>query len=105
MPSKQPTRRSANSPVAEIDIRLGQVFDVYSESWRLSAPFPTRVLAKRERRDATQSRLYSTLAADVFLAVDEGLRVSRPRDLIDHLVEKGIKPASIYCDRFPPGTL
>ena len=91
--------------MTEIDIGLAQVFEVYPESWRLSAPFPTRVLAEGERQDSTPSRLYRTLAADDVLPEDEGLRASRPRELIDHLLEKGIKPAAIYCDRFLLGTL
>ena len=37
--------------------------------------------------------------------VDERLHVSRPWQLIDHLLKKGIKPAAIYCDRLHLGTL
>ena len=39
------------------------------------------------------------------LLVDEDLRVSRPATLLDHLVEIGIVPEVIYCDRFALGTL
>ena len=49
--------------------------------------------------------LYRKLHDDGVLLVDEGLRVSRPATLIDHLVGIGIKPETIYCDRFALGTL
>ena len=49
--------------------------------------------------------LYRRLHDDGVLLVDEGLRVSRPATLIDHLVSVGITPEVIYCDRFALGTL
>ena len=49
--------------------------------------------------------LYRKLAADGVLIVDEDLRVSRPGTLIDHLLELGVRPEVIYCDRFMLGTL
>ena len=49
--------------------------------------------------------LYRRLHDDGVLLVDEGLRVSRPATLIDHLVGVGITPEVIYCDRFALGTL
>lgn len=62
-------------------------------------------LAERERQDAVARGLYRKLQSDGVLLVDEGLRVSRPSTLIDHLVEIGIIPEVIYCDRFALGTL
>ena len=62
-------------------------------------------LAERERQDAMPRGLYRRLHGDGVLMVDEGLRVSRPSTLIDHLVGVGIKPDAIYCDRFAIGTL
>ena len=62
-------------------------------------------LAERERQDAMPRGLYRKLHDDGVLLVDEGLRVSRPATLIDHLVGIGIKPETIYCDRFALGTL
>ena len=62
-------------------------------------------LAERERADAMPRGLYRKLAADGVLIVDEDLRVSRPATLIDHLLELGVRPEVIYCDRFMLGTL
>ena len=62
-------------------------------------------LVERERQDAMPRGLYRRLADDGVLIVDEGLRVSRPTTLIDHLLEVGVVPAVIYCDRFMLGTL
>ena len=49
--------------------------------------------------------LYRRLADDGVLLVDEGLRVSRPVVLVDHLVGRGIVPQVLFCDRFMLGTL
>ena len=62
-------------------------------------------LAERERQDAMPRGLYRKLHDDGVLLVDEGLRVSRPATLINHLVQIGIIPNTIYCDRFALGTL
>ena len=62
-------------------------------------------LAERERQDAMPRGLYRKLHDDGVLIVDEGLRVSRPATLINHLVQIGIIPNTIYCDRFALGTL
>ena len=62
-------------------------------------------LAERERQGAMPRGLYRKLHDDGVLLVDEGFRVSRPATLIDHLVEIGIVPEVIYCDRFALGTL
>ena len=62
-------------------------------------------LAERARQDAMPRGLYRRLHDDGVLLVDEELRVSRPSALIDHLVGVGIKPETIYCDRFALGTL
>ena len=62
-------------------------------------------LADRERQDAMPRGLYRRLAADGVLVVDEGLRVSRPATLIDHLFDVDVRPEVIYCDRFMLGTL
>ena len=62
-------------------------------------------LDERERMDAIPRGLYRRLHADGVLLVDEGLRVSRPSVLIEHLFGLGIHPAAIYCDRFHLGQL
>ena len=61
-------------------------------------------LARREKVDNVQSGLYQHLVDQGVLVIDEGLRVSRPATLIDHLVGIGIVPQAIYCDRFALGT-
>ena len=62
-------------------------------------------LAERERRDAMPRGLSRMLHGDGVLLADEGLRVSRPATLIDHLVDLRINPEVVYCDRFALGTL
>ena len=62
-------------------------------------------LSERERQDAMPIRLYRRRAADGALIVDEGLRVSRPETLIEHLLSVGVRPETMYCDRFLLGTL
>ncbi|MDE0387829.1 MAG: hypothetical protein OXI75_03925 [Rhodospirillales bacterium] len=62
-------------------------------------------LAERERQDGAPRGLYRRLEADGVLIVDDGVRVSRPSTLIDHLLHEGINPKTIYCDRFALGTL
>lgn len=74
-----------------------------SECYALCPGIPD--LAERERQDAMPRGLYRRLHDDRVLLVDEDLRVSRPAVLIDHLVEIGIKPEAIYCDRFMLGAL
>ena len=74
-----------------------------SECYALCPGIPD--LAARERMDAMPRGLYQKLRKDGVLLVDEGVRVSRPAVLIDHLLSVGINPAVIYCDRFIIGTL
>ena len=74
-----------------------------SECYALAPGIPD--LAERERQDAMPRGLYRRLADDGVLLVDDGLRVSRPVVLIDHLVGRGIVPQVVYCDRFMLGTL
>ena len=62
-------------------------------------------LAERERQDAMPRGLYRKLYDDGVLLVDDGLRVSRPTTLINHLVDIGIDPEVIFCDRFALGAL
>ena len=62
-------------------------------------------LAERERQDAQPRGLYRKLQEDGVLIVDDGMRVSRPSTLINHLVDVGIDPKVIYCDRFVLGSL
>ena len=62
-------------------------------------------LDERQRMDAIPRGLYRRLHGDGVLLVDEGLRVSRPSVLIEHVFGIGITPAAIYCDRFNLGTL
>ncbi len=50
-------------------------------------------------------RLYRRRAADGALIVDEGLGVSRLETLIEHLLSVGVRPETMYCDRFLLGTL
>ena len=74
-----------------------------SECYALCPGIPD--LVERERQDAMPRGLYRKLHDDGVLLVDEGLRVSRPATLIDHLVGLGIRPETIYCDRFALGAL
>ena len=74
-----------------------------SETYAVCPGIPD--LAERERADAMPRGLYRRLAADGVLVVDEELRVSRPSTLIDHLLEVGIRPEVVYCDRFMLGSL
>ena len=74
-----------------------------SECYALAPGIPD--LAERERQDAMPRGLYRRLADDGVLLVDEGLRVSRPVVLVDHLVGRGIVPQVLFCDRFMLGTL
>ena len=61
-------------------------------------------LARREKVDAVAAGLYIHLFDQGVLLVDEGLRVSRPATLVDHLLGIGIVPDTVYCDRFAIGT-
>ena len=74
-----------------------------SECYALCPGIPD--LATRERQDGQPKGLYSRLAADGVLIIDGGRRVSRPTVLIDHLLEQGVRPSAIYCDRFLLGAL
>ena len=74
-----------------------------SECYALCPGIPS--LTERERADGMPKGLYSRLRADGALIVDEGLRVSRPKTLIDYLVRRGITPAVVYSDRFILGAL
>ena len=74
-----------------------------SECYALCPGIPD--LAERERMDAMPRGIYRKLHQDGVLIVDEGLRVSRPSVLIDHLLGVGIVPAVVYCDRFLLGQL
>ena len=62
-------------------------------------------LADRERQDGIQRGLYRKLYEDGSLIIDEGLYVSRPQTLVDHLVEQGITPSAVLCDTFEFGEL
>ena len=62
-------------------------------------------LKTRERQDAQPRGLYRQLQNDGSLIVDEGVRMSRPATLIDHLVRIGITPGLMLCDRFLVGAL
>ena len=74
-----------------------------SECYALCPGIPD--LAAREKADSVSGGLYRHLYEQGVLLIDEGLRVSRPSTLIDHLVELGIEPSTIYCDRFIIGSL
>ena len=62
-------------------------------------------LKTRERQDAQPRGLYLQLQREGSLIVDEGVRVSRPATLIDHLLKIGIRPGLCICDRFLVGSL
>ena len=62
-------------------------------------------LAERERYDAMPPGMYRQLADDGVLVVEEGVRVTSPQTLVDHLVAAGIQPAVVLCDRFLIGAL
>ena len=51
------------------------------------------------------SGLYRRFVDDGVLLIDEGLRMSRPETLVNHLLHLGIKPEAVYCDRFIVGAL
>ena len=75
-----------------------------SECYALCPGIPD--LATRERQDAMPKGLYQKLHDDGVLMVDQGLRVSRPKVLVDHLIARGItKVSAVYCDRFKLGEL
>ena len=57
-------------------------------------------LAERERQDGVARGLYRRLHDDGSLVVDEGLRTARISTMLDHLVEQGISPETMYADRF-----
>ena len=62
-------------------------------------------LVERERQDAVPAGLYQRLADDGVLMVDEGRRMGRIEVLVERLFAAGIRPATIYCDRFLIGQL
>ena len=74
-----------------------------SECYAVCPGLPS--IEERERQDAIPRGLYRELVNSGRLIVDEGLYVSRPQTLIDHLVEQGINPDTIYCDTFAFGDL
>ncbi len=74
-----------------------------SECYAVAPGIPS--LEERERQDAQPRGLYRRLFEDGVLVVDEGLRVSRPETLINHLLSVGITPKGIVCDRFLLGSL
>ena len=74
-----------------------------SEAYAVCPGIPD--IATRERQDGVARGLYRRLRDEGSLIVDEGLRVSRPATLLDHLVEVGISPDVIFCDRFNIGSL
>ncbi len=74
-----------------------------AEAYALAPGIPD--LAEREKQDAMPRGIYRKLYDDGVLLVDEGLRVSRPEVLIDHLVDVGIDPELVLADRFCLGAL
>ena len=69
-----------------------------SECYALAPGIPD--LDEREKQDGQPRGLYRRLHADGVLLVDEGLRVSRPETLVNHLLSIGIHPSKVLCDRF-----
>lgn len=74
-----------------------------SECYALCPGIPD--LAEREKQDGMPRGLYRRLQDGGVLLVDEGLRVSRPQVLVNHLVSIGISPRFVLCDRFCLGAL
>ena len=74
-----------------------------SECYALAPGIPA--LEQREKQDAMPRGLYRKLHQDGVILVDEGLRVSRPEVLINHLLGAGINPSKVLCDRFLLATL
>ena len=74
-----------------------------SECYALCPGIPD--LGAREKQDSMARGLYRRLHDDGVLLVDEGLRVSRPSVLVNHLVSIGINPRFVLCDRFCLGAL
>ena len=74
-----------------------------SEVYALAPGIPS--LAEVERRDGLQAGIYRQLQDAGVLIIDEGVRVSRPSKLIDHLVERGIHPAVVIADTFAVAAL
>ena len=74
-----------------------------SECYALCPGIPD--LEAREKQDGMPRGLYRRLHDDGVLLVDEGLRVSRPETLINHLLGIGINPVKVLCDRFLIGAL
>lgn len=69
-----------------------------SECYALCPGIPD--LAERERQDAIPRGLYRRLHHDGVLLVDEGRHMSRISVLIEFLVDAGIRPSVMLCDRF-----
>ena len=74
-----------------------------SECYALCPGLPG--LDEREKQDGMPRGLYRRLHDDGVLLVDEGLRVSRPEVLVNHLLGIGINPRLVLCDRFLINTL
>ena len=69
-----------------------------SECYALCPGIPD--LTERERQDAQPRGLYRKLYQDGVLLVDEGRHMARISILIDFLVDAGIHPSVMLCDRF-----
>ena len=74
-----------------------------SEVYALAPGIPS--LPEVEKRDGLQKGIYQQLQDAGGLIVDEGVRVSRPERLVDHLVERGIRPAVVIADTFAVAAL
>ena len=74
-----------------------------SECYAVCLGIPS--LEERERQDTMPRGLYSRLAADGVLIVDQGVRVSDPKTMVRHLLAVGIVPDVMLCDRFVIGAL
>ena len=75
-----------------------------SEAYALCPGVPN--LAERERQDAMPRGVYKSLYDDDVLLIDEGKKMARIEVLINHIFTTlGIRPATIYCDRFLEGQL
>ena len=74
-----------------------------SEAYALVPGIPD--LETREKQDAIPKGIYRRLADSGALIVQDGVRVSDPAVLIEHLLANDIVPAAMYCDRFILGAL
>ena len=72
---------------------MGTISNGRAECYAVCPGIPD--LAERERQDAMPAGLYRRFVDDGVLLIDEGLRMSRPETLVNHLVQLGIRPEAV----------